>query len=208
MKDIKKIDYSAELRIISAAKDVFSEKGYDGSSMAEIAKRANVNKALLYYYFKNKKDILEDLVKRNVNETLERQALFVRKPKEVNQNSFEDYYNEMLSVLKGRKEILRVLLIETLKGAKGEVSLFELIEPVFNNLKPYLKILGFEVEEPEKMMNSSFFFATIPIFMFLTLGDKWAEHNKFDIRKVEEDFMDSLKNIYIDYSYKKYFGDN
>lgn len=40
--------------IINAAEKVFFAKGYDQVTMDEIAQEAEVNKALLYYYFKNK----------------------------------------------------------------------------------------------------------------------------------------------------------
>jgi len=40
--------------IINAAEKVFFAKGYDNVTMEEIANEAEVNKALLYYYFKNK----------------------------------------------------------------------------------------------------------------------------------------------------------
>jgi AcrR family transcriptional regulator len=40
--------------IIKAAEKIFFAKGYDRVTMDEIAQEAEVNKALLYYYFKNK----------------------------------------------------------------------------------------------------------------------------------------------------------
>ncbi len=40
--------------LIDAAEKLFFEKGYDNVTMDEIADGAEVNKALLYYYFKNK----------------------------------------------------------------------------------------------------------------------------------------------------------
>lgn len=206
MKDIKKIDYSVELRIMNAAQEVFSEKGYDGASMAEIAKRANVNKALLYYYFEGKKNILEELVKRHVKEITERQDIFVRTTKRLNYSSFEEYYEQLLVLLDGRKEILRILMIETLKGISGDVSLFELMGPAIRNYSKYSKEMTTEADDHEKIQTMSFFFSTIPIYLFLMLGEKWAEHNGFDKQKVENDFMDSFKELYIDYSYKKYFG--
>ena len=43
--------------IISAAEKVFFAKGYDRVTMDEIANEAEVNKALLYYYFKNKESL-------------------------------------------------------------------------------------------------------------------------------------------------------
>jgi len=44
-------------RILSAARKVFAEKGYSGARVDEIAKRAKVNKATLYYQIGDK-DIL------------------------------------------------------------------------------------------------------------------------------------------------------
>jgi len=43
--------------IIEAAEKVFFAKGYDEVTMDEIANKAEVNKALLYYYFKNKESL-------------------------------------------------------------------------------------------------------------------------------------------------------
>lgn len=40
--------------LVDAAEKLFFERGYDNVTMDEIADEAEVNKALLYYYFKNK----------------------------------------------------------------------------------------------------------------------------------------------------------
>lgn len=39
-----------QMQIIRAAEKAFFERGYDNVTMDEIAERAEVNKALLYYY--------------------------------------------------------------------------------------------------------------------------------------------------------------
>ncbi|HHB78876.1 MAG TPA: TetR/AcrR family transcriptional regulator [Saprospiraceae bacterium] len=40
--------------ILLAAKDVFTQKGFAGARMQEIADKAGINKGLLHYYFKSK----------------------------------------------------------------------------------------------------------------------------------------------------------
>jgi AcrR family transcriptional regulator len=40
----------------------FFTKGFDAASVNEIAEQANVTKALIYYYFKSKREILDYLV--------------------------------------------------------------------------------------------------------------------------------------------------
>ena len=43
-----------EEAIIRAAKDIFVSKGYAATRMQEIADAANINKAMLHYYFRSK----------------------------------------------------------------------------------------------------------------------------------------------------------
>ncbi len=47
-------DKLTEEKIFEAATDVFLEKGMDGARMQDIANHANINKALLHYYYRNK----------------------------------------------------------------------------------------------------------------------------------------------------------
>ena len=57
---IKKKEISREL-ILLTAKQLFSIKGYSGTSMEDLAKKYKISKPALYYYFKNKIEILETL---------------------------------------------------------------------------------------------------------------------------------------------------
>lgn len=43
-----------EEKILTAAKEIFIQKGYAAARMQEIADKAEINKGLLHYYFKNK----------------------------------------------------------------------------------------------------------------------------------------------------------
>jgi AcrR family transcriptional regulator len=49
-------------RIQRVALELFAERGYDGTSLREIAERLDVTKAALYYHFKSKEDIVSSLV--------------------------------------------------------------------------------------------------------------------------------------------------
>ncbi|MQY14649.1 hypothetical protein SRB5_48240 [Streptomyces sp. RB5] len=48
-------------RIQDVALELFAEKGYESTSLREIAERLDVTKAALYYHFKTKEDILVSL---------------------------------------------------------------------------------------------------------------------------------------------------
>lgn len=49
-------------RIQAVALELFTEQGYEKTSLREIAERLGVTKAALYYHFKSKEDIVDSLV--------------------------------------------------------------------------------------------------------------------------------------------------
>ena len=55
-------------RILKAARESFAEKGYDGVSVDEIARRAGVKKALIYYYFPSKEVLFEEVWNQAIDE--------------------------------------------------------------------------------------------------------------------------------------------
>ena len=53
------METSVEEKIIDAAREIFFEKGYNGATMRDIASKAEVNLALLHYYYRTKEKIFE-----------------------------------------------------------------------------------------------------------------------------------------------------
>jgi len=54
--------------ILSAAQRVFSRKGYEATSMEDIASEAGFGKASLYFYFKGKEEVFLSLIKTGLEE--------------------------------------------------------------------------------------------------------------------------------------------
>ena len=48
-------------RILDVAQELFTQQGYDKTSLRDIAERLQITKAALYYYFERKEDILIEL---------------------------------------------------------------------------------------------------------------------------------------------------
>ena len=55
------------LQLLMAAQKLFARKGYRSTTTNEIAKKANLTKGALYFHFKNKEDILFELIKHVIN---------------------------------------------------------------------------------------------------------------------------------------------
>ncbi|MDI1256195.1 MAG: TetR family transcriptional regulator [Flavobacterium sp.] len=51
-----------QIRILQVAEKLFAEKGFDGTSIRNIAKEAKINIAMVSYYFGSKEKMLESLI--------------------------------------------------------------------------------------------------------------------------------------------------
>jgi AcrR family transcriptional regulator len=63
---MKKID-DAKTRIIKVAIEEFVNKGFDGTSISTITKKANTNKAMVNYYFGNKNNLYKEALNYTMN---------------------------------------------------------------------------------------------------------------------------------------------
>lgn len=59
---------NTEEKILEAARDVFVSRGFDGARMQDIADKAQINKALLHYYFRSKERLFKDVFKRTLDQ--------------------------------------------------------------------------------------------------------------------------------------------
>jgi AcrR family transcriptional regulator len=62
---------STRARIQQVALDLFAEKGYEATSLREIAEQLGVTKAALYYHFKTKDEIVESLAEDWISQVRE-----------------------------------------------------------------------------------------------------------------------------------------
>jgi TetR/AcrR family transcriptional regulator len=57
-------------RILDAARHEFGMKGFDGARVEAIARRARVNKGLIYYYFQRKEELFRVLSEQRIESTI------------------------------------------------------------------------------------------------------------------------------------------
>jgi AcrR family transcriptional regulator len=61
-------------RIVDAARRLFYEKGYERTTLDDIAERLQVTKPFIYSYYKNKIDLLHEIAQQCISECLEAQS--------------------------------------------------------------------------------------------------------------------------------------
>ncbi|PKR77639.1 TetR/AcrR family transcriptional regulator [Halalkalibacillus sediminis] len=69
-KPFKNLDQEKQQRILDAALKEFAEQGYEQASTNRMVKDAGIGKGMLFYYFKNKKELFHYLVDYSLDITI------------------------------------------------------------------------------------------------------------------------------------------
>jgi len=102
----------AERRLLASALGLFSEKGYEGTSIREIIERAGVTRPVLYYYFENKEHLFRRLVESWFAELVEDM-------------------DRVLDGVEGYRQRLKVLIGNIFEHAEGSPEVVRLIFHTF-----------------------------------------------------------------------------
>jgi AcrR family transcriptional regulator len=62
---------STRERILQSAAEVLAERGYAGTTLNEIAERANTKAGSLYYYFESREVLIREIMTRGITETID-----------------------------------------------------------------------------------------------------------------------------------------
>ena len=127
---MKKRDGKTKDRILDAAEELFASKGFDGAKVQEIATLAGVNKAMLYYYFKDKDELLIAVVGRIIGGIRDAIPRFFNSEENAAHNieNFLDFYIEYLS---HNSSFVRLMAWEMLSARHVQAIAREYIIPVF-----------------------------------------------------------------------------
>jgi len=63
-------DLITEERIKRSARNVFQRKGFSGARIAEIADNAGINRAMIHYYYRDKKSLFDIIMQESIVELL------------------------------------------------------------------------------------------------------------------------------------------
>lgn len=112
-------------RILDAAEDLFSKRGFDGVTMREVAELANVDPALAHYYFSTKQGLFDAV--------LERRAELVFSERIQAFDTYEAECRDKVTVEGAVAAFVIPLLERARKGDEGWKNYFRLIALVNND---------------------------------------------------------------------------
>jgi len=152
---------ATKARILKNAIKLFAKKGYDGTNVDEIADKSGVNKALLYYYFKNKSNLYSTIM----NELLENIYHDISQKNKTCQNICE----EMEAFIKTYAKYafthpyFPAILLRELSNSGAHLP-----DMIFSNLRKLFTLLGDILDRGEK---EGRFEKSIPMVIhFMILG--------------------------------------
>jgi AcrR family transcriptional regulator len=191
-------------KILKAAEELFSNNGFDGTSVNSIAEKAGVNKALIYYYFKSKDEILQSLFDSLIKDITEvlisdviKEMNFIIEGKFFTDEFIDRMMLKYLDFFVNRRTILRVMVAESLKKGENGAILFKFTD--FLNSEQVKSILSCLEEKGIKtqldnnsMSVGKFFLGFIPIINYAIYYDEWKSHYNMG----DEEFRKTFINIY------------
>ena len=159
---------NTEETILEAARAVFIRKGMDGARMQEIADEANINKALLHYYFRSKQKLFDAVFSKVLSATFtEMRAIFQGGfSVEHAVKRFTDSYIDTLI----RNPYIPEFVIHELN--KDPEALKKTVSQNLPDLSPFLRTIEKEMEEGKiiKMEPKQLLLNTISMCIFPFVG--------------------------------------
>ncbi|MFM7018724.1 TetR/AcrR family transcriptional regulator [Flavobacterium sp.] len=122
-----------QIEILLVAEQLFAEEGFDGTSVREIAKIANINVAMISYYFGSKEKLLEAIVLYRISGLqLHLESLSIESISPIEKiDRLIEYYIERIN---SNRHMYHILHFE-LSTTKRELNLEEFTQVKRNNLK-------------------------------------------------------------------------
>ena len=128
--------------ILAAASRAFAEKGYETTSITEIARAADVSDGLIYKYFSNKRDLLEHVLRNFYERVIEDLGAKVARGKGFREQLYI-LISEHLSVFVAERNLCRLFISEVRIASDYRGSAIQQLN------RRYTSILVKMVEEAE-----------------------------------------------------------
>lgn len=131
-------------KVIDSATQVFIKKGFGGARMQEIADHAGINKGLLHYYFKSKKNLFHAVMLQTTKTIAPKLEHLLRSEDDI-KNKIQNFVNFYIETLIKNPYLPAFVLAEI--NMNGE----NFIRDVFkeNNINPMKFILQVQMEIEE-----------------------------------------------------------
>ncbi|MEJ5284057.1 MAG: TetR/AcrR family transcriptional regulator [Brevinematia bacterium] len=181
----------AKEKIIAAATELFTSKGYEKTKIDDIAKNAGLTRMMVYYYFESKQEILSTIIKNLFKEAfkkIETTDIDLLVP-----NQFMGRINEVLS---DKKEVVAFLMGEVLKGNMNDLTVFQFLKEFYDKIIDiFQKKKKLTLKDRNEIYINLLFFHSIPLLTFISLKDRVTMELNIESNRLEKVFFDRFLSL-------------
>ncbi len=190
-------------RILTTAERLFSEVGFDKARVDDIAKEAGVNKALIYYYFESKDEILKTLFSNLVEGAKRMLAESVEKiPDVLNEDNYKALFDVYIRFIMEKRKILKVAIAESVKESSSISVVMELGNLIINaeieNIRKACELKGLDYpEDKNEMLVTEFFTGLMPFICFALFADQWESYYHISEKELCGYFYEAFRKTHL-----------
>lgn len=148
-------------QIIESAMNIFVDKGYNGTTTAEIAKAANISEVTLFRHFSSKQELFLEVVDPILVNTLKESITASKNLEPLEKLKF--ILKERIKLISKNHKVIRLVLMESY--INPELGDLDYIEKITMLLKNTIMEMGIEIKNEE--ISFRFLMGSILSFLYL-----------------------------------------
>lgn len=179
---------SAKNRIVEAARELFLAKGFDGASISEIAKKAEVAKSSIFHHFPTKEELWREVKASYVNQVSESQRTCSSKPISV-RAFIECIVEQRFQIYTKRPDLTRLIMWQQLE--ENQEKLFGIKNSFPDDWKNQITYL-----QKKGLMISEYNDELITILIYGSISNVFFDQRRQIFK--DKDKLDKYKKLLID----------
>ena len=199
----KRDNVETKEKILLAAEKLFSEVGFDKARVDDIAEEAGVNKALIYYYFKSKDEILQTLFSALVEDARRMLVKCMEEtPDVVHGDNYKALFDAYINFVLEKQKIIKVAIAESAKGSSELPVVMELGNLIINaeisRIREAYEAKGLDFPKDQtELLVMEFFTGLMPFLCFALYKDQWKAYYNLSEEELCAKFYQVFKRTHL-----------
>lgn len=168
---MRRINQKTRSNIVKAAKSMFFTYGYDACSMSDIAKKLDISKPALYYYFTSKQKLFFEVLENECQDFFKqmKKCFLHNKSKNLQLKSFVDFY---FNYFTKKHNFSLLTLNKLLPKDKKVVERIVYIKKI--NHQHLISQLILLIETTDKEFKANLLLGALNYFIMMNFNNKWS----------------------------------
>ena len=186
--------------ILEAAIKLFADKGFNGTTVSEIAKEAGLSQGMIYYIFESKDHILVEILDSFKSELT---RVFTTIYSKDEYGSYRGHWDtdeikEGMEFFIQNRQLWVVLFSESLKSMTGKENLIGIWDSLNKNIRQQLlSNRGFSLSHGDITRDLvDLFFVFMPAVLFAIFVEDWRKMRGYSEEDAHQCFASALNGVY------------